>query len=613
MVRSKRSKKARVAMSGFSSQGLAILDRDAVKPGEETFVARECFAHWAVGDEIVDDHDLLEALADFGLQATTEEERLAVNELIKEHSKAGERTDLDRFLALIPDCRATLRMVSANSIFQAWKSVDVLDTGFMQKEQCLAVLKFLRLTPAETELENTRVGVFLSELPPCNHNGEVTLGEVEFLVGFARELRLRTRRKSDRDIKECLALPPLLVDEFRGQLTEFRKAYEQGDSNSSEALDYEETVHILSDVGLLCGGLDRTKEEAIIQEYLDVVQRCDLEADSDEEAEIDFPTFLAIVHRLRGMERQRWKAAVEGAIAKVDTDAKGFIRRCELCQLLVELDLLPKTAPRQDLVAKLLHDIDAECISGTFTVDELHRIVQLVNEKLLMAGRGDDMARGSALGFDRHQVHAFREIFDKLDGDDFEGLAVDAVGKVPKLVSLGVSGVVIVQLAASCKTAVKGRFSFSEFLELMRKVIDAARAAQKEEEKAKSLQARRKGAVVRCADEGSQEKATPQSSQLLTSEDSGASEPSVPTTIWNRGARKLMATMRTPRPRPSQVASKRASVPQALSRHTLLSVSQDTGTSPRGWSGHQRRRTRPRGSLFVSVQALVSGADTLPG
>lgn len=408
---------------------------------------------------------LIGALADFGLKAHTRPERSAVHDVLTRWSSFGS-IDIHRFLAIVEECRGALRVAFAERVYKAWKYVDLLDVGSIDRAQCHQLLAALNLAPPRFEEERLYVEALLDDLN-WDKNEQVNIPEVEFLVLHLREFRDSSRRKAEWELRERYQMAAATLNEFRGQLVEMHEAFLQAGPDDNDSLDQKQIVHILTDFGCLRSSAEMNRGQGIIQEFMG--GESGETAGAEHELDIDFVTFLDIVRRLRAMERERMKGGVVTAFRKYDAEGMGELDIKQLCPFLVELDLLPRNHKQQESLVKLFDEVDADGF-GKFCLEEVQVLVQQVSETLVMVQRAVEMDEGLALGFSKKEVHMLRSAFAELDIDNSEALGVEEVGKAVRMMEWTCTKKTLKRLSEQAEVDASGRLSFTGFLNLMRHI-----------------------------------------------------------------------------------------------------------------------------------------------
>merc|ERR1711933_533259 len=125
-------------------------------------------------------------------------------------------------------------------------------------------------------------------------------------------------------------------------------------------------------------------------------------------------------------EMERRSEEVLALFASHDKDKSGSLDMREVCSIICELGLQPRSIREQEGIAEMLDEIDRDG-SGTLEFDELMIMVQRISEKLQQLQRVSEDLRGQELHFSETQIEKLRKAFVTLDVDHSGYLSIDEV------------------------------------------------------------------------------------------------------------------------------------------------------------------------------------------
>eukprot|EP00929_Paragymnodinium_shiwhaense_P050364 TRINITY_DN2534_c2_g1_i2.p1 TRINITY_DN2534_c2_g1~~TRINITY_DN2534_c2_g1_i2.p1 ORF type:complete len:1009 (-),score=206.22 TRINITY_DN2534_c2_g1_i2:56-3082(-) len=353
---------------------------------------------------------LLEALADFGLQARTRPEKIALQEVVAAKVQEGHISFGD-FCRIVEEARARLRAARSSMVLFAWRRSGALEAGGLRAEQLTALLKELQLFDEADASMASIAAQMIDELP--FEDALVGFHEVERMVSNLRERSVAKQRGQERELKQRFELDDSTFSALRCQLLKLHASFEALDADESGTLDASEVSSLIFELGCLSrrppsayceAGLCRTSKD-IVAEVL-----------GSQGDEINFPAFLRIVEQLRTQDRKMWEADVQTLFARYDADRSGSLDLKETFGLLADLGVQPRTPQEQESIAELLEECDADG-SGQLEPEELLHMVQQIGERWTHMQRKQENDIGRSLGFQPRQLNALRHAFEELDSD----------------------------------------------------------------------------------------------------------------------------------------------------------------------------------------------------
>merc|ERR1712032_512864 len=154
-----------------------------------------------------------------------------------------------------------------------------------------------------------------------------------------------------------------------------------------------------------------------------------------------------------------------------DKNQSGSLDMPEVCSILCDLSLQPRSIREQEGIAEMLDEIDRDG-SGTLEFDELMVMVQRISEKLQQLQRAAENLRGEELHFSKPQIKELRKAFVTLDVDDSGYLSIDEVERALQWMEWRFSDQKLHAILKEVEQDGDVGLSFLEFLEFLRKIED---------------------------------------------------------------------------------------------------------------------------------------------
>jgi len=424
-------------------------------------LAEECFIRYQNGSAgVCCEHNLLAALADFGIRARSQPEKIELMKIVAMHGGNGTigAASFKEFCMIVEESRVRLRTARFPMLFGAFRRIDSEDTGFMDRDQAFRLLAELNLEAADAE-EAAAFGAMIDELSP-DANGLLPLVEIEHLVQVAREYSESRHRRKEREIQEQHQICDETFTQFRSQLRDLESAFNRLDEDGNGRVEPEEALNLLTEFGL--SGLGHHETIRLIEGFIEQLGG----------EYPDFQWFLRIVDQLRKLEMEKRSADVLALFTYYDKDKSGSLDMPEVCSILCELCLQPRSIREQEGIAELLDELDRDG-SGTLDFVELMLMVQRISEKLQQLKRLAENSRAEKeLDYSRAQVNELRKAFVTLDFDESGYLSTGEVERALHLMKWRFSHHKLHAILKDIEQDGDVGLSFIEFLEFLRKIED---------------------------------------------------------------------------------------------------------------------------------------------
>eukprot|EP00930_Biecheleria_cincta_P053662 TRINITY_DN3926_c0_g2_i1.p1 TRINITY_DN3926_c0_g2~~TRINITY_DN3926_c0_g2_i1.p1 ORF type:complete len:952 (-),score=220.26 TRINITY_DN3926_c0_g2_i1:26-2881(-) len=403
--------------------------------------------------------EMVDALADFGIQAQNKTEKVAVFAILKDFEEEKTSVGFTDFCNFIEECRSRLRAVRSMGLFQAWKRHDDDDSGTMDEGEVLELLEDMGLTP-KPGVERQHVMNLISDATDAS-TGTITFPEVEYLMSSVREYMVRSRRTQERDIKAKECLSAELFTEFRTQLLSFYSQYTEMDDDGSGSLDTDEILNLLQLFGCLSNAMDVAKKEK-------VMEMVDRQLALSPTGSLGFAQFVRVIKNLRQMEMQEKSDAVQTLFNQYDKDKSGDLSIKEICAILMDLHIQPRSLSEQEAMAQLIDEADRDG-SGELNVQELLFLVQRIGERVVEMRREEEYRIAKALNFSLGKVNEFRRAFDTLDASGDGYLSASEVLGAVSILRWKITDAKFAKVMEEVDEDGSGQLDFAEFLMLLRK------------------------------------------------------------------------------------------------------------------------------------------------
>mmetsp|Transcript_21844 Transcript_21844/g.49763 ORF Transcript_21844/g.49763 Transcript_21844/m.49763 type:complete len:826 (-) Transcript_21844:68-2545(-) len=339
---------------------------------------------------------LLEALADVGIKANTRADKVAIQEVIAPYCAGLDSND---FRELIDEARAKLKAASSSTVFLAWRKLTVEEIGHVDAPGMRRLLAYLGMDPVAEVMNEYEMLI--------RHSCRVTRSRISFtraedVVAQVRELLERNRRKEQRRLKALHEIPKELFNEFRGQLLELWKSFCAHEQDGT--LKTVGVLDLLTEFGFISPHLTASRSSVV-----DSLER----AESDGK-NFNFRWLLSYIHMLRKCQMETRDAEVNRLFQRYDHDHSGELDMREVNNILMDVNLQPRTPQEQQGIAQLIEEVDEDG-SGQLSINELEFMVQRIEEKFHAIERSNEYRIAAGLHFTKAQVDELRRAFYDLD------------------------------------------------------------------------------------------------------------------------------------------------------------------------------------------------------
>jgi len=223
--------------------------------------------------------------------------------------------------------------------------------------------------------------------------------------------------------------------------------------------------------------------------------------------EINFQWFLQFVKMLRKESMDNSLESVSALFQAYDKDRSGELGMKDVCSIILELGMQPRTQQEQEAIAELLEDVDADG-SGTLHLEELSNMCVRIAERKAQFQRNAENAKADSLNLSRHQKYELRRAFDALDADGSGDLSLSEVLKAVHVHmatcphASNLPPYQIRQIFLEVDEDQSGSVDFIEFMELMARIDAEVKLLEDEDnkKKEKKLQAEVKEVKAKAED-----------------------------------------------------------------------------------------------------------------
>jgi len=289
----------------------------------------------------------------------------------------------------------------------------------------------------------------------------VDFDDFQVLMGKGRERRDRIICNREREVQRLMGINEAMFKEFRMDLLALFEIFNRYDMDESGALSTDEIMVMLKEFGLTPkSGQERYEVEKML-----------LAVDKDENGEVEFRGFLALVRTIRGYRVSRKSEEQKDLFDKYDKDRSGSLSIPEVSALLADLGQVPCSRKEQEELANLIACVDSDG-SGTIGFSEMQILCQRVDEKLQNLRYEAELQQALKLGFGETQLRDMRWAFDELDSNASESLDIFEIREALKILGKPVSMDVCQEAFATLDCDGNYTLCFYEFLEFMRIMRD---------------------------------------------------------------------------------------------------------------------------------------------
>jgi Ca2+-binding EF-hand superfamily protein len=240
----------------------------------------------------------------------------------------------------------------------------------------------------------------------------------------------------------------------------------------------EEVIYLLADFGIItqCTILEK---KGIEKDLVGLVRRLG----NKETEPIPFADFLACISLMRKRLVDQYVDTVATLFLSYDRDRSGELETKEVCLVIQDLQLLPRTLAEQDAIAELLEESDVDG-SGSLQFEEVLLMITRIVERTNMIQRAAENAKAESLNLTWHQTYELRRAFETLDFDNSGALTFSEVCKAAQMMQWRISDMRIHQFFCEFDKDDTGSINFVEFLSLMCRVDQDLNAASQDDRSA---------------------------------------------------------------------------------------------------------------------------------
>eukprot|EP00747_Dinoflagellata_sp_TGD_P102856 gnl/TRDRNA2_/TRDRNA2_168785_c0_seq1.p1 gnl/TRDRNA2_/TRDRNA2_168785_c0~~gnl/TRDRNA2_/TRDRNA2_168785_c0_seq1.p1 ORF type:complete len:451 (-),score=96.17 gnl/TRDRNA2_/TRDRNA2_168785_c0_seq1:24-1376(-) len=383
------------------------------------------------------------------------------------------KLSLQDFLDLVEEARVKMRSSRTTNVFHAWRNTDKGDTGALDVDQIMELLKELNCHPIDEE-EVVAVHGMIGEISN-DSNARFTIVDIEFLVQKCREFIESARRRTEREIQKHYDISSNVFFEFRTQIIELHGAFVKLlDSSENGFVDSDVTWNLLAGFGFIGYGMKR-KTRILVEELI-----ANFVHDS-----VTFPWFLDLVSQVRSYQQRQRAHEVRKLFSTYDVDRSGSLSMKEIFAILVDLGLQPRTLEQQESIAELIEEVDSDG-SGEISADELVHMCQRISERLQRLMRAAEDKICDEHNFSKQDVKELRDAFDAMDVDENAVLSLHEVERAVRIFRWQIPDDKISAMISEVDSDNTGTLNFCEFVTLMRYVMEERSALGHNEEVKKS-------------------------------------------------------------------------------------------------------------------------------
>lgn len=445
-----------------------------------------CMRYDADGSGDLDARECSEVLADLGLKPQSREEKMELAEIMEEVA-AGESEEIGfmQLCNIVHRLRQKVQDSQSKDLFQIFQKYDEDDSGALDKDEVMKILKDINFAPQTPEEEDLITNV-LREVD-ADGSGELEFTEFVTFVSKVREVLQILRRNRERKLKEEMDLNPDTFATFRHEILVLHENFKKFDEDDSGALDLDELKEYLAEVGLM----PKVRSDAV---HVDGILA---EMEESGHDEVSFADVLALIQRLRAALHSQKRDEMKTLFDSYDRDRSGDLSLREVSRMLLDLGLQPKNRDEQDEIQKMMAEVDEDG-SMELNFEEFLLLFQRINEKLKAMQREKERERAHELSFSEMQLADLRYAFDALDTDGSGLLEVSEIRRALQLMGKKVSSEKLWDMITEVDDDNSGELDFTEFLQLVKRMdTDATflESAEDDEQGArKTINAERRGA-----------------------------------------------------------------------------------------------------------------------
>jgi len=464
------------------------------------------------GPLLTDGEVLTQALADFGIRARTRTEKLALATALPGQDEEVSAKYRD-FCKLILQAREKMQLAIAPLIFTAWVREDDHGRGVLEYEGMMQLLA--ELNP-DMKTDNFDLALKAKSIVKDLDSGgdnQFSFHEAEQIVWRLREFKESKRRAAEYAIRDQHALSQATFQEFREQLVEMHDAFVNVSElrSGKSAWNRLQLMHMQSQFGL---PTPRNQMEAEVplwkkfhlqtlrpgsgeddfpdspsasgspragEERRDALPRSPYSKEDDEEEEwwkeagdegaSSFEKVLVLCREQRARQMRDKLADTITLFGHYDKDKSGQLEMQEICQILDDMELLPKSGVEQMAIAQMIEEVDADG-SGYFSFDEFELMIQRILETLAQIAYKAETSQAASLEYTADQIRDLREIFYECDTTSSGSIDRGALTAAVSMMGFRVSAAKLKTITDEIDVTGSEEFSFTAFARVLRAIQD---------------------------------------------------------------------------------------------------------------------------------------------
>lgn len=404
--------------------------------------------------------EAMSALRELGLQGSNLAEKREAQNVCRNPSGLDGGEDDDRQISLmefalhiVPRVRQALADMQSNEMVRYFCLFDKQGTGKLRPEHCMEIGKHLKL-------DTLVLRHFIDEKHKKRPNS-IDIGEFKLIIAMCKEHNERLVRLNEVKIKKDSGISDALFAEFRPDIVNLWALFNRYDKDGSGELSEHEIIGVFREFGLM----PHTTQERKEIEYF--VAATDLNKDHS----FCFAEFLLMTKKVRQSAMEQQRQHNFAAFAKYDRNGDQELSFKELCALLTDVGVQPRTREEQQELAALIQNTDEDA-SGFINFQEFEVLVQRINERLKSIRFQEEIDYGLRIGLSESQLYDFRFAFESLDLDGSGKLDFSEVRQCLLMLGKKVSHETLETAFKILDEDGSGELDFTEFLEFIKLLRD---------------------------------------------------------------------------------------------------------------------------------------------
>jgi len=356
----------------------------------------------------VDIEDVMESLADLGLEPTTDVEKKELERVCQEVALLGDMDFFNFVFELVPQVRERLRELRRSSLVQQFTMYDQDRNGFLDQQECKEIFERICMGNLDPDgLAEMQAAFAETFADLANDDDQLDFDGFEALVERTREHYQRIVGIRIADICRKEALEALEKQSHKDELVLLYDSFKAADSDHDGLMEFDQLSTPLFEYNL------RQIDPESIDKLSALFDKTDLNGDD----RINFKQFLRLIRRLRKDKLELQEPHLRQTFARFDKDSSGTLDAGEIGLLLTDLGIEMNCRDDQMETRQLMKEMDKDG-SGDFDFEEFTVLVQEVQERLNRAARRRQRLIARAVGFDELRFRALMGAFASLDMKD---------------------------------------------------------------------------------------------------------------------------------------------------------------------------------------------------